>query len=62
MSSMVEHSLYEGRARLGGYARTGKRSFKTFDAENRPLGIFRSPALALAAIRAVPIGDQAEAV
>ena len=45
------HSVYFGRQRLGRYVQTGRRNFKVFDADDKPLGGFRVRARALAAIR-----------
>jgi hypothetical protein len=48
---LIEHSIYIGRRRLGRYAQTDKKRFDAFDAEDRPLGAFKSRRQALAAIR-----------
>jgi hypothetical protein len=47
----IEHSVYLGRERLGGYVQIDRKRFKVFDAIDRPLGNFRVRARALSAIR-----------
>jgi hypothetical protein len=47
----IKHSVYIGRERLGRYVQTGRRKYKAFDANDRPLGNFRVCTRALAAIR-----------
>jgi len=46
----LEHSVYLGRERLGGYSRIGQKLYAAFDAKDRLLGQFKRPKDAYAAI------------
>ena len=47
----IEHSVYLGRERLGRYQKIDRKLYKAFDADDRPLGNFRTQTRALVAIR-----------
>jgi hypothetical protein len=47
----IAHAVYFGRHRLGRYVQTRQARFQAFDPDDRPLGIFKTRAEALAAIR-----------
>jgi hypothetical protein len=49
----LEHSVYEGRRRLGRYVRIAPTWYAAFDAEDRPLGEFSRPKDAYTAIAAI---------
>lgn len=46
----VEHSVYDGRERLGRYSRTAVDAYAAFDAEDHPLGEFSSRRTAYLAV------------
>ena len=46
----LEHSVYYGRQRLGRYVRIAKKLYAAFDALDRPLGNFKKPRQAYAAV------------
>jgi hypothetical protein len=52
----LEHSVYEGRLRLGRYVRIAPTSYAAFDAEDRSLGEFSRSSDAYAAIAGVSEG------
>lgn len=47
----IKHSVYIGRQRLGRYQEIVCKRYQAFDADERPLGGFRTRRKALAAIR-----------
>jgi hypothetical protein len=49
----LEHSVYEGRRRLGCYVRIAPTWYAAFDAEDRPLGEFSGPQDAYTAVAAI---------
>jgi len=57
-SERLEHTLYEGRRRLGRFERIAATLFAAFDAEDRPLGEFSSLHDAYAAVSAISDGAQ----
>jgi hypothetical protein len=56
----LEHSVYEGRRRLGRYVRIAPTWYAAFDAEDRPLGEFSRPQDACKAVVAISQGAQDE--
>lgn len=52
----LEHSVYEGRRRLGRYVRIAPTWYAAFDAEDRPLGEFSRSQDAYKAVVAISAG------
>lgn len=53
----LEHSVYEGRRRLGRYVRIAPRWYAAYNAEDRSLGEFPRPQDAYAAVAGIAAGD-----
>jgi hypothetical protein len=54
----LEHSVYEGRRRLGRYLRIAPTWYAAYDAEDRPLGEFSRPQDAYAAVSGISGGGE----
>ncbi|UPJ41808.1 hypothetical protein IVB40_31755 [Bradyrhizobium sp. 40] len=54
----VEHSVYEGRERLGRYLRISPTLYAAFDVDDRPLGEFLGRRAAYAAVASISGGSR----